>query len=109
TCVSVGPLRPLLRGRALSSRLRDEDFGIVVTEEAVAPFLDEVRPDLGWIESDRAALIDGDARTGYCSYRALVDAADDAAPTVSVSGADPYHITYSPRTTGLPNAVDLPH
>jgi len=103
----VVPLSPLLRGRGLSSLLRDADVGLVVTEEAVAPFLDEVRPDLGWIESDRAALIDGDARTGYCSYRALVDAADDAAPTVSVSGDDPYNIIYSSGTTGLPKGIVL--
>jgi acyl-CoA synthetase (AMP-forming)/AMP-acid ligase II len=78
-----------------------------VTEEAVAPFLDEVRPDLGGSRADRAVLIDADARPGYGSYRALVDAADDAPPAVAVSGDDPYNIIYSSGTTGLPKGIVL--
>src|SRR5438552_16388117 len=85
----VVPLSPLLRGRGLSTLLRDADVGLVVTEEAAAPFLDEVRPDVEALRADRTLLIDGDARPGYCSYRALVDAADDGAHAVSVRGDDP--------------------
>jgi acyl-CoA synthetase (AMP-forming)/AMP-acid ligase II len=103
----VVPLSPLLRGKGLATLLRDADIGLVVTEEAVAPFLDEVRPGLGALGSDRTLLIDGAARPGYCSYQALVDAADDAAPTVSVSGDDPYNIIYSSGTTGLPKGIVL--
>ena len=103
----VVPLSPLLRGKGLSALLRDADVGFVVTEEAVAPFFDEVRSDLDATGADRAALIDGDARPGYCSYHALVDAADVAAPTVSVSGDDPYNIIYSSGTTGQPKGIVL--
>ncbi len=103
----VVPLSPLLRGKGLSTLLGDADVGLVVTEEAMAPFLDEVRPDFGAIGADRAVLIDADARPGYCSYQALVDAAHGAAPTVSVSGDDPYNIIYSSGTTGLPKGIVL--
>src|SRR5207237_3693186 len=87
----VVPLSPLLRGTGLATLLRDADVGLVVTEEAAAPFLDEVRRDLGAIGADRALLIDGGTRAGYRSYQDLVDAADDAAPTAAVSGDDRYH------------------
>src|SRR5437762_3723350 len=88
----VVPLSPLLRGKGLSTLLRDADVGLVVTEEATAPFLDEVRPDVEALRPDRTLLIDGDARPGYCSYRPLVDAGDDGARAVSLRGDEPYNI-----------------
>ena len=103
----VVPLSPLLRGTGLATLLRDADVKLIVTEEAAAPFLDEVRRDLGTAEEDRALLIDAAARPGYRSYRALVDAADDAAPLVIVGGDDPYNIIYSSGTTGLPKGIVL--
>src|SRR5712691_8409319 len=103
----VVPLSPLLRGKGLTTLLRDADVGLVVTEEAVAPFLDEVRPDLGAIGPERIVLIDGKGRQGYGSYQALVDAADDTAPVAEVTGDDPYNIIYSSGTTGLPKGIVL--
>jgi long-chain acyl-CoA synthetase len=103
----VVPLSPLLRGKGLGTLLRDADVGLVVAEEATAPFLDEVRLDLAAIGADRAVLVDADPRPGYCSYQALVDAANDAAPTASVSGDDPYNIIYSSGTTGQPKGIVL--
>jgi acyl-CoA synthetase (AMP-forming)/AMP-acid ligase II len=103
----VVPLTPLLRGKGLSTLLRDADVALVVTEQTVAPFLDEVRPDLGAIGADRCLLIDTDARPGYRSYHALVDSAGDAAPPTGVSGDDPYNIIYSSGTTGLPKGIVL--
>jgi acyl-CoA synthetase (AMP-forming)/AMP-acid ligase II len=103
----VVPLSPLLRGKGLATLLRDADIELIVTEEAVAPFLDEVRPELGAKGPERPVLIDGQGRKGYGSYQALVDAADDAAPVVTVSGDDPYNIMYSSGTTGLPKGIVL--
>jgi len=103
----VVPLSPLLRGKGLSTLLRDADVGLVVTEEAVAPFLDEARPDLGTIRPERAVLIDGRGREGYRPYHELVDATDDATPLAAVSGDDPYNIIYSSGTTGLPKGIVL--
>ncbi|TMC76173.1 MAG: AMP-dependent synthetase [Chloroflexi bacterium] len=103
----VVPLSPLLRGKGLSTLLRDADVGLVVTEEAVAPFLDEVRSERGAIGADRALLTDAGARPGYRSYHALVDAADDSAPSADVCGEDPYNIIYSSGTTGLPKGIVL--
>jgi acyl-CoA synthetase (AMP-forming)/AMP-acid ligase II len=103
----VVPLSPLLRGKGLATLLRDAEVGLVVTEEAAAPFLDEVRRELGAIGEDRVALIDGHARPGYCSYQALVDAADEAAPAARVTEDDPYNIIYSSGTTGQPKGIVL--
>ena len=103
----VVPLSPLLRGKGLSTLLRDADVGLVVTEQAVAPFLDETRPDLGTIRPEHAVLIDGRGREGYRPYHELVDATDDATPLAAVSGDDPYNIIYSSGTTGLPKGIVL--
>ena len=48
----VVPLSPLLRGKGLSTLLRDADVGLVITEEATAPFLDEVRPEVEALRAD---------------------------------------------------------
>src|SRR5437762_2671064 len=101
------PLSPLLPGKGLSTLLRDADVGLVITEEATAPFLDEVRPEVEALRADRTLLIDGNTRPGYCSYRALVDAAEDTARAVSVSGDDPDIIIYSSGTAGLPKGIVL--
>lgn len=103
----VVPLSPLLRGQGLSTLLSDADVVLVVTEEAAAPFLDHVRPGLTAIGGDRCLLIDADPRAGYRSYHAVVDSADDTAPSVRVSGDDPYNVIYSSGTTGLPKGIVL--
>ena len=105
--VVVVPLSPLLRGTGLATLLKDADVRLVVTEQGAAPFLDEVRPELGAIRADRWLLIDAAARPGYRSYHAVVDEADDAAPSAGVCGDDPYNIIYSSGTTGLPKGIVL--
>jgi len=103
----VVPLSPLLRGKGLSTLVQDADVRLVVTEDAVAPFLDEVAPDIAAGGPDRCLLIDGEVRRGYRSYHALVDAADETAPAVEVGGNDPYNIIYSSGTTGQPKGIVL--
>jgi acyl-CoA synthetase (AMP-forming)/AMP-acid ligase II len=103
----VVPLSPLLRGKGLATLLRDADVGVLVTEEAVAPFLEEVRPDLGALGPERVVFIDGHGRQGDGSYHELVDGADDAPPLAAVTGDDPYNIMYSSGTTGLPKGIVL--
>ncbi|HEX9267626.1 MAG TPA: AMP-binding protein [Candidatus Limnocylindria bacterium] len=105
--VVVVPLSPLLRGKGLATLLKDADVVLVVTEQGAAPFLDEVRPELRAIRADRWLLIDAAARPGYRSYHAVVDEADDAAPSAGVCGDDPYNIIYSSGTTGLPKGIVL--
>jgi acyl-CoA synthetase (AMP-forming)/AMP-acid ligase II len=103
----VVPLSPLLRGKGLSTLLRDADVSVVVTETAVAPFLDGVRTDVTAIGPEAWLIIDGEGRPVYRSYHALVDAAAEEPPTVVVSGDDPYNIIYSSGTTGLPKGIVL--
>jgi len=103
----VVPLSPLLRGRGLATLLKDADVGLVVTEQAAAPFLDEVRSELGAIGADRWLLIDAGTRPGYRSYHTVVAAADETAPSAEVCGDDPYNIIYSSGTTGLPKGIVL--
>src|SRR5712691_7342701 len=96
----VVPLSPLLRGRGLSTLLRDADVGLIVTEEGQATFLNEVRSELT-IGADRYLLTDGDGtRDDYRDYGALAARASDAEPSpVAIHEDDPYNIIYSSGPT----------
>lgn len=47
------PLSPLLRGKGLSSLIRDSDAVLVITESEAAEIINAVKPDLSHIGSER--------------------------------------------------------
>ncbi|MGH2715102.1 MAG: class I adenylate-forming enzyme family protein [Thermoleophilaceae bacterium] len=107
TGMVVVPLSPLLRGKGLSTLLRDGEVSLLVAERALASHVDEVRASLPEISADRYVCTGG-AAAGWSSYDELVAGASDAEPAdPRIAADDPYNIIYSSGTTGLPKGIVL--
>jgi acyl-CoA synthetase (AMP-forming)/AMP-acid ligase II len=73
------PLSPLLRGKGLSSLIRDSDALLIITESEAAEILNAVRPDLPHIQLDRYYMVSGE-HPGYLDYRVLKVGSKDIEP-----------------------------
>ena len=103
------PLSPLLRGKGLSSLIRDSDAVLVITESETAEILDAVKPDLSDIPSERYYMVSGQ-HSGYMDYQALKVGSEDSAPEeIEIHQDDPVNIIYSSGTTGLPKGIVHTH
>ena len=103
------PLSPLLRGKGLSSLIRDSDAVLVITESEAAGILDAVKPDLPHIRSDRYYTVSGE-HPGYMDYQTLKVASKDFEPEeIEIDQNDPVNIIYSSGTTGLPKGIIHTH
>ena len=106
----VVPLSPLLRGRALSTLMRDAETTTVIASSAFAEVLDAIKPDLTTVASDRYILTDGQIPSGYRDYATLAaDASDQEPPRREIAATDPYNIIYSSGTTGAPKGIVHTH
>ena len=103
------PLSPLLRGKGLSSLIRDSDAVLVITESEAAEILNAVRPDLSHIPSERYYMVSGE-HAGYMNYQDLKVGSKDIEPQdIQIHQDDPVNIIYSSGTTGLPKGIVHTH
>ncbi|MDQ3256179.1 MAG: AMP-binding protein [Acidobacteriota bacterium] len=106
----VVPLSQLLRGKALSTLLRDSETTTVITNSDFIEALDAIRPDLPAITADRFILIKGKHASGYQDYGALTEAAsDENPPSIEIADDDHFNIIYSSGTTGQPKGIVHTH
>lgn len=104
----VVPLSQLLRGKGLTTLLRDSDTETVITNSCFAEELSAIMTQLPGIKSERYIAIDGAG--GYQDYRSLTAAASSAEPAgIDVGAEDLFNIIYSSGTTGLPKGIVHTH
>jgi acyl-CoA synthetase (AMP-forming)/AMP-acid ligase II len=103
------PLSPLLRGKGLSSLIRDSDSALVITESEATEIIEAVQPDLPYIPSERYYTVSGE-HPGFTDYQTLKDGSKDLEPQeISIHKDDPVNIIYSSGTTGLPKGIVHTH
>ncbi len=103
------PLSPLLRGKGLSSLIRDSDAVLVITESEAAEIVNAVKPDMPHIRSECYYTISGE-HSGYMDYRTLKIGSKDIEPEeIEIQQNDPVNIIYSSGTTGLPKGIVHTH
>ncbi|WP_428263721.1 class I adenylate-forming enzyme family protein [Haliangium sp.] len=115
--VVVVPLSPLLRAQGLATLLRDADTSVVVSSQAYAGNLSEVKADVPNVGRDRYLLVDieedrGDARADdrFRAYHPLMaQSSSEEPPYTEIDRDDPYNIIYSSGTTGLPKGIVHTH
>ncbi|MBW2101277.1 MAG: AMP-binding protein [Deltaproteobacteria bacterium] len=106
----VVPLSTLLLGSGLRSLLEDSDAVMVITNSQFVNTLEEIRPDLLNIPSDRYVLTDNKDTPGYRYYYDLTQAASEEDPEgIEISGEDMFNIVYSSGTTGEPKGIVHTH
>ena len=103
------PLSPLLRGKGLSSLIRDSDAVLVVSDSESSEFLNAVKQNLSHIPSERYYSISSE-HPDYMDYQTLKIGSRDIEPKgIEINRDDPVNIIYSSGTTGLPKGIVHTH
>jgi acyl-CoA synthetase (AMP-forming)/AMP-acid ligase II len=103
------PLSPLLRGKGLSSLIRDSDAVLVITESEAAEIVNAVKPDLAHLRSENYYTVSGE-HAGFMDYQTLKTGSKDVEPEeIEIHQDDPVNIIYSSGTTGLPKGIVHSH
>ncbi|XP_071954555.1 acyl-coenzyme A synthetase ACSM3, mitochondrial-like [Antedon mediterranea] len=109
-CLRTGtvlcPGTTLLRAKDIKQRLQDAKATCIITDESVAPFVDQVADECPELRSKLLVSQVGQTRIGWLDYRGLNEEASEDHKCVSCKSSDPTCIFFTSGTTGLPKMVE---
>ncbi|XP_033112474.1 acyl-coenzyme A synthetase ACSM3, mitochondrial-like isoform X2 [Anneissia japonica] len=109
-CLRTGtvlcPGTTLLRAKDIKRRLLDSKATCIISDESVAPFVDQVTDECPDLKSKLFVSQSNEPRNGWLDFRSLYEEASEEHECVMSKSSDPTLIYFTSGTTGLPKMVE---